>query len=105
MNISRLNRNRFCTAAIEYISERGGIVKKTEDTRTEFLIPTSIGELWIAVLNEPSSLHFVATNFIGNEEAAKAKFGHWKQNYISSEDYLDTHDNILAFKSHLSKLL
>lgn len=105
MNINKINRVRFCQEAESHIENRGGIKKRFDKDSTEYTVSTPIGNLTITVRKEPSSLHFVATNFIGCEDKAKEKFGHWKNNYISSEDYMDTQENILAFKAHLDRLI
>ena len=105
MNISKKNRVQFCNAAEAHLLERGAELKTGNPERKEFALPTSIGSVFVTVINEPSCLHFVAANFVGYEEAAKIKFGHWKQNFISGEDRMDTHDNILAFRAHIDHLI
>jgi len=104
MRISKKNREYFIGEVIKYIENSGA--KKTVDTKDsiEFEYLTQTGILHLTVRKEPSDVHFVAGNFVGSEERAKIKFGHWKQNYIVSEDRQDTFECIVGFKKYLENL-
>jgi len=106
MNIKKQNREQFRKETCSHIEKIGGEKQNSYDKdSTQYILKTPTGNLLLTVRHEPSELHFIAGNFVGSEEKAKAKFGHWKSNYIVSEDRMDTQDCILGFKKHIEYLM
>lgn len=64
-------------------------------------IDTSIGDLFLRVDDDNTIMYSVYSNFIGNPEEAKKRFGHWKQNVHNTDSVQEAIAEVKYFYSRI----
>jgi len=72
-----------CTALLK---DLGAIENPQTERSYNLVMETKTGPLYIRVDDDNIHCYSVFANFIGNEEKAKVKFGHWKNNIHESAE-------------------
>jgi hypothetical protein len=70
------------------------------------ILKTNTGDLCIRVDDDNVHCYSVFSNFLGNEEKAKLKFGHWKNNIHESAEKSESEvlEIVENYYSHIKNL-
>lgn len=81
----------------------GAVLATNSAHNYNLVLETKTGPLYIRVDDDNASCYSVFANFLGNEQAAKEKFGHWKNNIHKWA--VDGNELIEFIKNHYLKIM